>query len=95
MSRPTDNLAKGNAQQTRSLGRRSSVIHVRIKQDIVTFLLRAYGFLLIATTSLIFLQGFHFMGFTLDSTFLNWLCGATIGEIGGLLVLTIRTILRN
>jgi hypothetical protein len=57
---------------------------------IITFLLVAYSFLLIATVAIIFLQGFRAWGFVLDRSLLMWLGGATIGEIGGLLVLTFR-----
>ncbi|MGA7340717.1 MAG: hypothetical protein WBE72_23450 [Terracidiphilus sp.] len=67
-----------------------SAVHVGFQQQIVTFLLWAYGFLLAATVTIIFFQGFHFKGFALDSAFLKWLGGATIGEIGGLLVFTFR-----
>jgi hypothetical protein len=63
---------------------------VGFPQQIVTFLLRAYGVLLAATMAIFFLQGFHLAGFSLDAAILNWLGGATIGEIGDLLVLTVR-----
>ena len=72
-----------------------SVVRVGFQQQIVTFLLWAYGGLLVATVSLIYLQGFHVHGFTLESRFLNWLGGATIGEIGGLLTLTFRAVFKN
>jgi hypothetical protein len=51
-------------------------------------------FLLVATTIMFFLQGFHVAGFNLDAALLKWLGGATIGEISGLLVLTIRASFR-
>ena len=36
------------------------------QEPIITFLLGAYGFLLTATTTILFLQGFHAWGFDLD-----------------------------
>ena len=69
--------------------------HVEFQQQIVTFLLGAYGFLLVATVGIILLQGFHAWGFALDASFLRWLGMATIGEIGGLLLLTFRAVFRS
>ena len=68
-----------------------SAVHVEFQQQIITFLLWAYGFLLITTVSIIFLQGFRLWGFGLDSKFLLWLGAATVGEIGGLLALIFRS----
>ncbi|MBI5779634.1 MAG: hypothetical protein HZA49_09305 [Planctomycetes bacterium] len=51
------------------------------------FLLSAYGALLFFTILIIFLQGFKAWGFQLESAFLHWLGGATIGEVGGLALL--------
>jgi hypothetical protein len=42
------------------------------------------------TFSIIFLQGWEVWGFHLPVSFLNWLGAATIGEIGGLLLLGYR-----
>ena len=71
-----------------------SAAHVGFQQQIITFLLWAYGFLLVATMTIFFLQGFRIANFQLDPALLKWLGGATIGEIGGLLVLTIRASFR-
>lgn len=51
------------------------------------FLLSAYGSLLFFTMLIIFLQGFKAWGFQLESAFLHWLGGTTIGEVGGLALL--------
>jgi hypothetical protein len=59
-----------------------------LRERTVTFLLWAYGLLLVATISIFFLQGFRLGGFNLDVQLLRWLGGATVGEIGGLLTLT-------
>jgi hypothetical protein len=61
----------------------------------VGFLLKAYGCLLVATMAIFLLQGFHLLGFSLDLKVLLWLGGATIGEIGGLLLLTARVVFRR
>jgi len=66
--------------------------HLRLQGRIITFLLWAYGSLLVAAMTIFFLQGFHAWGFTLDLKILGWLGGATIGEIGGLLLLTFRVV---
>jgi hypothetical protein len=67
-----------------------SAAHFGLQEQIVVFLLWAYGFLLVATMGIFFLEGFHVCRFSLDVALLKWLGGATVGEIGGLLVLTIR-----
>jgi hypothetical protein len=67
---------------------------VGLQGEIVSFLLRAYGSLLAATVAIILLQGFHLFGFDLDARFLNWLGGATVGQIVGLLALTIRLLFK-
>ena len=70
--------------------------HLGLQRRIVTFLLWAYGFLLAATISIFFFfQGFHAWGFQLDLKVLLWLGGATVGEIGGLLLLTVRVVFRK
>ncbi len=66
-----------------------------LQQKIVIFLLVAYGFLLVSTISLFFLEGFKPLGFNLDGTLLKWLGLATVGEIGGLLTLTFGAIFRG
>jgi hypothetical protein len=66
------------------------------QQDrIISFLLGAYGFLLVTTVVIIFFQGFKAWGFVLDHSLLMWLGGATIGEIGGLLVLTFKAVFQQ
>lgn len=72
-------------------------VHQRLhlQQRIVTFLLTAYGSLLFATMGIFLLQGFHLFGFSLDLKVLFWLGGATIGGIGGLLLLTGRLVFRR
>ena len=61
---------------------------------VINFLLWAYGGLLTATMLVFFLQGFRLWGFSLDVGLLRWLGGATVGEIAGLLALTLRAIFR-
>lgn len=67
---------------------------IGIQEQMITFLLRAFGLLLFATMMVFFLQGFHFCGFTLDHDILMWLGAATIGEIGGLLTIAFRSSFR-
>jgi hypothetical protein len=62
-----------------------------MKSRIVTFLLWAFGGSLAATIVIYGLQGFsHVTGFSLDKEFLRWLGAGTIGEIAGLLTITIK-----
>lgn len=68
---------------------------IALQHRIVGFLLWAYGCLLFGTMATFFLQGFHLFGFSLDLKVLLWLGGATIGEIGGLLLLTARVVFRR
>lgn len=60
------------------------------KDQIVQFLLRAYGGTLMATFGLFYLQGFGLVH--LPQPTLHWLGAATIGELTGLLALTIRSV---
>jgi hypothetical protein len=70
--------------------------HIINQQDkIINFLLGAYGGLLLATMVIFYLQGFNARGFNLDGALLKWLGGAAIGEIAGLLTLTIGAILQK
>ena len=68
---------------------------IELQKLIVIFLLWAYGLLLVVTVGVIFLQGFKVRGFQLDSGFLKWLGGATVGEVGGLLTLTFGAIFKK
>jgi len=65
------------------------------QSQIEPFLLWAYGLFSAATFAIFFLQGFHTWGFQLDIKVLLCLSGATIGEIGGLLLLTFRVVFRK
>jgi hypothetical protein len=65
------------------------------QERIVRFLLRAYGGLLAATMVIYYLQGFKLWHFSLDAALLKLLVGATIGEIGGLLVLTFKAVFKK
>jgi len=67
-----------------------SAVRLESQRNILNFLLAAYGYLLVVTTAILFLQGFRAWGFQLDGSLLKWLGAATIGEIGGLLALTFR-----
>jgi hypothetical protein len=67
-----------------------SVVSTNRLSTMVIFLLCSYGFLIVSTTAIFFLEGFHFKCFNLDPSLIKWLGGATIGEIGGLLTLTFK-----
>ena len=67
---------------------------VELRRQVVVFLLWAYGLLLFSTMGIVCLQGFHAWGFRLESAFLMWLGGATIAQIGGLLILTVKSVVR-
>jgi hypothetical protein len=59
-----------------------------LRSRISTFLFCAYGFLIVTTVVMYFLQGFRV--FYLDVGLLKWLGAATIGEVAGLITLTIK-----
>ena len=68
----------------------STATDLQMRSRIVTFLLWAYGGSLATTFVVFVLQGFsHATGFQLDRESLRWLGGATIGEIAGLLTITV------
>jgi hypothetical protein len=67
-----------------------TAVHVGFQQQIVTILLGTYGFLVVCTMALFFLQGFHAWGFTLDPVLLKGLSVSTVGEIGVLLISLLR-----
>ena len=70
--------------------------HIINQQDkIISFLLVAYGGLLLATMGIFYLQGFKTWGFNLDGNLLKWLGAATIGEIAGLLTLTFGAVFKK
>jgi hypothetical protein len=62
------------------------------QNKIINFLLIAYGVLLLATMAIFFFQGFKAWGFSLDPSLLKWLGGATVGEIAGLLTITLHAV---
>jgi hypothetical protein len=64
----------------------------RLRGISVITLLWAYGFVIIATFTIFFLQGFQLGGFHLPDKVLLWLGGATVGEIAGLLMMSIRVV---
>lgn len=68
---------------------------IKARERIVMFLLCAYGGLLVATVIILFLQGFQAWGFKLESGVLHWLGVATIGEVAGLLMITIKSLFRT
>jgi len=49
-----------------------------------------YTFALVASFIIIYLNGFHAWGFTVSETFLKCLQGATVGQIGGLVLLLVK-----
>jgi len=70
---------------------KASVEHrFHLQKQIVRFLLQAYGALLAASVLIFILQGFGLWGFKLSEAVLKFIGTMTIGEIGGLLTLTIR-----
>jgi hypothetical protein len=56
------------------------------------FLLTAYGILLAATMPIFYFQGFRMGGFHLELSTLNWIGGATVGQIAGLATLTWKAV---
>ena len=66
--------------------------NLSLQGKIIAFLLWAYGGLLLVTMGIFLLQGFHAWGFALESKLLAWLGASTVGEIGGLLMLSFRVV---
>lgn len=64
--------------------------NVRVRMESAAFLRKAFGFSLLMTFGAIFFQGFQLWGFHLSEPFLNWLGGATVGQVGGLFVMVLR-----
>jgi hypothetical protein len=64
----------------------------RLQTRLSTFLLRAFGGLLTVTMLIYLLQGFKLWGFHLEETTLQWIGGATVGQIAGLLLLTYKAV---
>jgi hypothetical protein len=65
------------------------------KDRVLTFLLWSYVALLAATVLILLLQGFKLWGFSLESSLLYWLGGATIGQGGGLLTIAITATFKD
>jgi hypothetical protein len=55
----------------------------------------AYAFALVCTFIIILLNGFHAHGFSISEGFLKWLGGATVGEVGGLVVLLVKLVFKK
>jgi len=72
-----------------------TVNQINLQQQIIGFLLKAYGGLLAATMLIFFLQGFKLGGFAIEAGLLKWLGGATMGEIAGLLTLTFGAVFKH
>jgi hypothetical protein len=68
---------------------------IEIQKQIITFLIRSYGSLLMASVAIFLFQGFALWGFKLSETVLKFIGAATICEIGGLLTLTIRAVFKR
>jgi hypothetical protein len=66
-----------------------------LQQQIINFLLKAYGGLLTAAMAIFFLQGFQLGGFHLDPELLKWLGGTTVGAVAGLLTLTFGAVFKR
>lgn len=75
--------------------REEALSTIAMREKAVTFLFWAYGGLLASTVIIIFFQGFHLWGFSLESGFLKWLGGATIGEVAGLAALVYGALFRK
>ena len=68
------------------------VTDVSLKKKIATLLITYFGLALLFTFGIFVLQGFHFLGFNLDAHVLNWLGAATIGELGGLITIMVKSL---
>jgi hypothetical protein len=69
------------------------IAHVGFQEQIFKYVLPLYAFAVVATFALFFLQAFHVC--QLPESLLQWLGGATVGEIGGLLLLTFRAVFQK
>lgn len=72
--------------------RERALSDIGIREKVSKFLLYAYGFSLIATFCLIFLQGFEMV--SLSANLMHWLGGAVIGELAGLFALVIKSVFK-
>jgi hypothetical protein len=64
---------------------------IKYKERLVKMIIVLYSFLIVSTVTIIFFEGFGVGGFDLPDKFLNWLGGATIGEIGSLLAIVYKS----
>jgi len=72
--------------------RERALSDIGIRERVVRFLLYAYGFSLIATFCLLYLQGFGVV--SLSANLMHWLGGAIIGELAGLFALVIKSVFK-
>ena len=68
---------------------------IALQKQIITFLLCAYAGLLVASVAIFIFQGFALWGFKLSETVLKFVGAGTLGEIGGLLTLTFRSVFKK
>jgi len=67
----------------------TALSNISMREKALTFLIYAYGFLLVSTMIIIFFQGFKLFGFNLDLDFLKWLGAATVGEVAGMIIMVV------
>ncbi len=77
------------------LERESALRTLRMKEILLISLLILYALVLVSTITIFFLQGFRVCGFNLDMSLLKWLGGATVGEVAGLITLTVTYYLKS
>jgi hypothetical protein len=65
---------------------------LRIRWEISRFLIRALGSSMIVCFSLLFLDGFHLLGFKVDDGLLRWLLGGTVLQAVSLLTIFAREV---
>jgi len=64
------------------------------RSRMIIFLICADSFVLVTTALIFLLQGFHYKGFNLDASLLQWLGAAGLGEVAGLVALAIKLLFK-
>lgn len=85
---PEEKWAEEELSVAELIKKERALSDIGIRERIVGFLLGAYGFTILATFGLFYLEGLGMI--SLGKSIMNWLGGAVIGELAGLFSLVIR-----
>ncbi len=83
------NIGQTELQPKEWLKREVVLRTLKMREILLIALLILYGLLIVSNITIFFMQGFHYHGFVLETYLLDRIAWSTVGQVAGLLVLTI------